>query len=235
MPHPFPTLKPTPGWVLVRVTERDTHAHQVPDTAVTLHLPTGFGECADPGAGIGELLTTHPDGPTGYVGFTVFLDPYAIDEGRNVENSGCYLIKECDLFAVLLADGTVSPLGKWILGEAVARPEVRTASGLLLPAVRAEGFHEERGQIDWNAMLVGVMRVLAVGPSALPEYVGHEQRRTWGKGPLAYFGAFQNGADDARRRRMNGKEYLLLQYPDVLGLSAEVVGEVKRRTFMGME
>ena len=231
MPHPFPSLKPTAGRVLVRVTERDNHTHQVPGTAVTLHLPTGHGERT----GVGELLTAHPDGPTGYVGFTVFFDPYALDEGRNVDGSGCYVMKESDVFAVLLADGTVSPMGKWIMGEAVKRPERKTAGGIIMPSVAdATEYDEERKQWDWSDLMVGVMRVLAVGPAALPAYVGHEQRRTWNAGPIAYFNATQNGADGALRPWMNGREYLLLTYPDVLGLSNEPVGEVKRGTYMGL-
>lgn len=229
-----PALKLLPARAMVRVTRTENHAHAVPGTDVVLELRTGIGECADPGAGIGVLVGVALDGPTEHVGRPVFFDPYALDEGRNVDGKGFYIVNADDLYAVLLDDGTVQPLGKWILGEAVTRTERTTASGLNLPAVSSGEFNEERKGFDWSELLVGVMRVVALGADALPEFVGHEQRRVWAGGPCVYFNAYQNGADDKRRRYMNGKWRWLLTYAEVLGLSTEPVGEVKRGAFIGM-
>ena len=208
-----------PGWALVRLEQ------PAPDA---LLLPDRYGE------GHGVLVAVEDDGPTGFVGFPVFFDPNALDEGRTL-GEGHYLVKTVALFAVLLADGTVQPLGKWILGEAVKRPEKRTTSGLILPSNKPGEYDEERKLFDWDDLMVGVMRVVALGVAALPEFVGHEQRREWATGPCVYFNASQNGYDAATRRRMNGREWLLLTYADVLGLSAAPVSEVKRRVFMGMQ
>lgn len=223
--NPFPTLKPTAGRVLIHVARTTGHAHKVAGTNVTLELPTGIGECADPGSGVAQLLATHVDGPSGFCGFTVFYDPYALDDGRHL-GDGCYIVNETDLYAVQLADGTVQALGKWILGEAVSRPERKTASGLILPALRTDFNHEERNRLVISDTLRGVMRVRSLGAAALPEHVGHEQRRVWGNGPVAYFQVSKNGADSAHRRRMNGREYLLLRYADVAGIEKEPTCEV---------